>query len=193
MSRIGRLPISLPSGVKANVTSGVLFVEGPKGKLRQAIPDGINVTVGDTEIKVERQTDQKQHCALHGLIRSLAQNMVTGVVEGFTKILWVCGVGYTAKKQGQKLVLQVGLGHPVQFDIPSGIEVPDPTVGALVTGSTSMPMSIVTISGADKQAVGQLAAAIRSCRKPDPYQGKGVRYSDEQVRRKAGKRFGAGA
>jgi len=193
MSRIGRLPVSLPSGAKARVTDAILLVEGPKGKLQQAIPEGIKVVVGDTEITVERETDQKHHRALHGLIRSLTQNMVTGVIDGFSKILWVCGVGYTAKKQGQKLVLQVGLGHSVEFNIPAGLDVADPTVGSLVSGSTSMPMAVVTISGADKQAVGQLAAAIRACRKPDPYQGKGVRYSDEQVRRKAGKRFGAGA
>jgi len=192
MSRIGRLVIPLPSGVKVQQKDRTLFVEGPKGKLQQAIPDGITVAIEDGQLRVERASDSKIHRSLHGLLRSLAANMVKGVSEGFSKTVWVCGVGYTAKKQGKKVQLQVGLANPVDFDIPDGVEVSEPVAGSLPTGARSMPMMAVTISGPDKQAVGQLAAAMRACRKPEPYLGKGVRYADEQVRRKAGKRFGAG-
>ncbi len=192
MSRIGRLPVELPGSVKAEFRDGELTIEGPKGKLHQAVPDGINVIVEDKRLRVERKGDTRQSRALHGLIRSLANNMVIGVMHGYSKTLWGVGVGYGAKKQGNKLSVQVGYAHDVLFEIPKGIEVSDITSGSLPSGSRSIPMAILTGSGPDKQMVGQLAASIRSSRRPEPYQGKGVRYANEHIRRKAGKRFGAG-
>jgi large subunit ribosomal protein L6 len=193
MSRIGRLPVQLPTGVKVQQADDILKVEGPKGKLQQAIPEGVTIVIEEKELRVERDSDSKHHRALHGLIRSLANNMVIGVTEGFTKSLQVVGVGYTAKKQGNKLLVQAGLANTLEFEIPKGVDVADPVTGSLPSGSRSMPMTIVTISGPDKQVVGQLAASIRASRPPEPYLGKGIRYADEEVRRKAGKRFGAGA
>ena len=192
MSRIGKLPVELPGNVKAEVKGGELIIEGPKGKLHQAVPDGITVIVEEKQLRVERRSDARQYRALHGLIRSLANNMVIGVVEGYSKTLWVVGVGYGAKKQGNKLSVQVGYAHDVLLDIPKGVEVSDITSGSLPSGSRSVPMAILTVSGPDKQVVGQFAASIRSSRRPEPYQGKGVRYANEHIRRKAGKRFGAG-
>jgi len=192
MSRIGKLPVELPGSVKAEFRDGELIIEGPKGKLHQAVPDCISVVVEDSLLRVERKGDTRQSRALHGLIRSLANNMVIGVVHGYSKTLWVVGVGYGVKKQGNKLSVQVGYAHDVQFEIPKGIEVSDITAGTLPSGSRSIPMAALTVSGPDKQVVGQFAASIRSSRQPEPYQGKGVRYANEHIRRKAGKRFGAG-
>ena len=192
MSRIGKQPVPLPGAVKVRQQNGEIVIEGPKGKLGQAIPDGISVTIEDKRILVERASDSRRHRSLHGLIRSLISNMVTGVTDGYSKTLWVVGVGYGAKKQGKQLAVQVGYAHDCVFDIPQGVEVADITTGSLPAGARSMPMAIVTVSGADKQAVGQFAAVIRSSRKPEPYLGKGVRYANEHIRRKAGKRFGAG-
>ena len=175
MSRIGKLPISVPSGVDVKIEGLLVTVKGPNGTLSQVIPEQITVTLGDGEIIVERQNDARQNRAYHGLIRTLIQNMVTGVSQGFEINLDLVGVGYRAQMQGEKLVLSVGYSHPVEVEAGPGlsIEVPTPTR--------------ITVRGIDKQAVGQLAADIRIIRKPEPYKGKGIRYSNETVRLKAGK------
>lgn len=193
MSRIGKQPVQLSGGAKARQKDGKIFIEGPKGKLEQTIPDGITVTIEDTELRVQRASNSRRHRSLHGLTRSLISNMVTGVTEGYSKTLWVVGVGYGAKKQGNKLLLQTGFANSLEYEIPKDVEVADITTSSLPAGARSIPMAVVTVSGPDKQVVGQFAAMIRNSRPPEPYQGKGVRYANEQIRRKAGKRFGATA
>ena len=184
MSRIGKLPLPVPSGVTVSVSdSNRVVVKGPKGELDLQVDPDINLSQEGDEIIVTRPTEQKRHRALHGLTRSLVANMVQGVSEGFKKELEVIGVGYRAEvtKVGQMDVLELALGysHPIYFVPPDGI-----TVGATtVRGQNAR----VTIEGIDKQLVGQVAAKIRGLRKPEPYKGKGIRYSDEFVRRKAGK------
>ncbi len=178
MSRIGKLPIPLPDGVEVKQADGRLVVKGPKGELSMHIPQDITVGVEDGEIRVARPSDDRRHRALHGLTRSLASNMVTGVTSGFSKTLQIVGVGYRAEKKGNDITLHLGFSHPIHYTAAEGVtlDVPSPTV--------------VTISGSDKQKVGQAAAEIRAFRPPEPYKGKGVRYQDEQVRRKAGKTAG---
>lgn len=179
MSRIGRLPVPLPSTVKAKLEKSTLFVEGPKGKLNFDIHPEMKVAVAEQEIKVTRPTNSKRHRALHGLTRQLINNMVVGVSTGFTKQLSIVGVGYNAKLQKDELVLNIGFCHPIHMPIPAGIELEVPN-----------PTSII-IRGADKQMVGQFTANIRSIRPPEPYKGKGIRYTDEVVHRKAGKAMGS--
>ena len=179
MSRIGKLPVPIPSGVDVSLSGQTLTVKGPKGTLTQEIHPGVTVNIGDGEITVTRPDDEREHRALHGLFRSLIANMVVGVTEGYTRRLEIVGVGYRAALRGSNgLTLQMGFSHPVEFDAPEGVtfEVPTPTR--------------ITISGTDKQAVGQVAANIRKIRKPEPYKGKGIRYEGEQVRRKSGKAAG---
>ena len=175
MSRIGKLPIPVPAGVDVKIEGTNITVKGPGGTLTQDFPKEISVTMQDSEIIVARPDDAKQNRAYHGLIRALIQNMVTGVSQGFEITLDMVGVGYRAQMQGNKLVLAVGYSHPVEVEPSQGltIEVPAPTR--------------IVVKGADKQAVGQLAADIRKIRKPEPYKGKGIRYSTETVRLKAGK------
>lgn len=175
MSRIGKSPIELPSGVEVKVNGNVVEVKGSKGTLTQTLADGITVSVDDGTVTVERDSEERNTRALHGLMRSLIANMVTGVSEGYSKELSAVGVGYRAALKGKQLELQVGFSHPVQIDAPDGItfEVPEPTR--------------IIVGGIDKQLVGQVAANIRAVRPPEPYKGKGIRYVDEQVRRKAGK------
>ncbi|HWC10939.1 MAG TPA: 50S ribosomal protein L6 [Acidimicrobiales bacterium] len=176
MSRIGRAPIPLPAGVEVSVAGGRITVRGPRGTLEQALPPDMTVRQDDGELVVERPDDQRQHRALHGLTRSLVNNMVVGVTAGFTRDLEIVGVGYRATAQGSnRLELALGFSHPVVVEAPEGItfEVPAPTR--------------ISVKGNDKQAVGQVAAEIRAIRKPEPYKGKGVRYAGEVVRRKAGK------
>jgi large subunit ribosomal protein L6 len=176
MSRIGKAPITLPSGVDVTVADGRISVKGPKGTLERAIPGAITVREEGSTLVVERPDDERQNRALHGLTRSLVNNMVVGVTDGFSKELEIVGVGYRAVAQGQtKLELALGYSHPVAVDAPDGItfEVPAPTR--------------IVVRGIDKETVGQVAADIRAIRKPEPYKGKGVRYANEQVRRKAGK------
>jgi large subunit ribosomal protein L6 len=180
MSRIGKEPVPIPSGVDVTLTDGVLTVKGPKGTLTQPIHPDITVTIEDGNVTVTRPDDQREHRALHGLIRSLIANMVVGVTDGYQRNLDIVGVGYRAQAKGSKgLTIQVGYSHPVEVDAPEGIEfaVPTPTK--------------IEIRGTDKQLVGQVAANIRAIRKPEPYKGKGIRYEGEQVRRKAGKAAGA--
>lgn len=175
MSRVGKQPIAIPSGVDVNVGESSVTVKGPKGTLSQLIVSRVSVAVEGESIVVHRENDQKQSRANHGLMRSLLNNMVTGVSVGFTKILAVNGIGYRADVRGQVLVMNLGYSHPINFSIPA-------TVNIVVDKKNN-----ITVSGASKQLVGQVAADIRSFRKPDHYKGKGVRYIDEYVRIKAGK------
>ncbi|HEY7135303.1 MAG TPA: 50S ribosomal protein L6 [Acidimicrobiia bacterium] len=176
MSRIGKKPIPIPSGVDVTIADGHVAVKGPKGSLELDAPEGITVSREGDELVVTRPDDEREHRALHGLTRSLVNNMVVGVSDGFTRELEIVGVGYRATGQGpDRIELQVGFSHPVAVKAPEGItfEVPAPTR--------------ITVRGFDKQLVGQVAADIRKVRKPEPYKGKGIRYADERVLRKAGK------
>jgi large subunit ribosomal protein L6 len=175
MSRIGRLPITIPSGVDVSIDGRTVTVKGPRGQLSRELHPDIAVSQEDGSIVVTRPTEQKVHKQLHGLTRTLVNNMVVGVTDGYRKGLEITGVGYRATKVGEKLQLNLGYSHPVEIDPPTGIsfELENPTRLAVV--------------GIDKELVGQVAALVRSSRKPEPYKGKGVRYAGEQVRRKAGK------
>jgi large subunit ribosomal protein L6 len=175
MSRIGRMPISVPAPVSVSIEERLVRVKGPKGELMQPIPDGIRVAQHDGHLVVERASEIKRHKALHGLTRTLINNMVTGVTTGFSKTLEISGVGYRATMAGQRLNLALGFSHPVDVVPPPGI-----------TFATEGPTRII-VSGIDKQQVGETAAQIRRLREPEPYKGKGIRYSGEVVRRKAGK------
>jgi len=176
MSRVGKAPILIPSGVDVSVAGNEVTVKGPKGSLFRRLPADITVRQDGAHILVERPDDERHHRALHGLTRSLVNNMVVGVTDGFQKDLEIVGVGYRATAPGpNRLELALGFSHPVVVDAPEGVtfEVPVPTR--------------ITVRGADKEIVGQVAADIRKLRKPEPYKGKGVRYAGEVVRRKAGK------
>jgi large subunit ribosomal protein L6 len=175
MSRIGRLPITVPSGVDVTIDGRNVTVTGPKGTLSRALHPDMTVTREDGTIVVTRPTEQKTHKQLHGLTRTLVNNMVVGVTDGYRKGLEITGVGYRATLNGRKLTLNLGYSHPIEIDPPAGIsfEVENPTRLAVV--------------GIDKELVGQIAAKVRSTRKPEPYKGKGVRYTGEYIRRKAGK------
>jgi large subunit ribosomal protein L6 len=175
MSRIGRLPITLPQGVEIDQQGRTLSVKGPLGQLQREIHPEMKLERSDGELRVVRPSDEPRHRALHGLTRTLVNNMVTGVTSGFTKGLEISGVGYRAQLQGEKLVLALGYSHPVEMTPPAGIEFRVETPTRLA------------VFGADKELVGQVAARIRSKRKPEPYKGKGIRYAGEQVLRKAGK------
>jgi len=194
MSRIGNQPVPLPAGVKATVADGSIEIAGPLGKLTQKFAPSLRVTVDEAgkQIRVERTNELRQTKALHGLIRSLIANMVAGATKAYTKSLQVVGVGYTAKLQGKDLVLQVGFANPVAVPIPEGIKVDPPvTSSMLVMGVGSVPCTTVRLSGMDKQLVGELAARIRRIKPPDPYKAKGIRFEGEEIKRKAGKAFGA--
>ncbi|WP_298716426.1 50S ribosomal protein L6 [Chitinophaga sp.] len=183
MSRIGRSPIKLASGVTVTVSAtNEVTVKGPKGELKKAIDRDIKVEVKDGEILITRPTDQIRHRALHGLYRALIANMVTGVTEGFKKQLELVGVGYKAAHNGQLIDLALGYSHNIIFEIPKELKV------NTVTEKGKNPL--IQLEGIDNQLLGQVAAKIRSLRKPEPYKGKGVRYSDEVVRKKAGKSAG---
>ncbi len=183
MSRIGKSPIKLASGVTASVSAAnELTVKGPKGELKRIIDRDIKIEVADGVLTVVRPTDQIRHRALHGLYRALINNMVIGVTEGFKKQLELVGVGYKAANQGQLLDLSLGYSHNIVIEIPKELKV------ATLTEKGSNPK--IMLEGIDNQLLGQVAAKIRSLRKPEPYKGKGVRYSDEVVRKKAGKSAG---
>lgn len=176
MSRIGKLPVSIPAGVTITVDeSNVVTVKGPKGELSQQISKDMILEQDNGVLTVKRPSDDKRHRALHGLSRSLIHNMVVGTTTGFSKNLEIVGVGYRAQMQGEKLVLNVGYSHPVEFKKIDGIKFETPA-----------PTKII-VSGIDKQKVGQIAADIRAVRSPEPYKGKGIRYENEFVRRKEGK------
>lgn len=175
MSRIGKIPVEILDGVEVKVNDNVVTVKGPKGELKQVITDKIDVETTDSEVIVTRRDDSKESKSLHGLTRSLIFNMVEGVTSGFSKELEINGVGYRAKKQGNTLNLSLGYSNPIDLEIPKGIEVE-------VEKETKLK-----VSGIDKQKVGQFAAIIREQRKPEVYNGKGVKYKDEHIRRKEGK------
>ncbi len=184
MSRIGKQPVPIPSGVTVTVNDEEAVVKGPKGELHQRMVSGVKVVV-DEEAKValvERESDSKQHRALHGLYRSLLNNMVIGVTEGYKKRLRIVGAGYRVELQGKNLQMNVGFGHPVIFAPPPGIEIEVPK-------STSREYMDFVVHGIDKQLVGETAARLRRVRPPDLYKGKGIRYADEHVRRLEGKSF----
>ena len=177
MSRIGKKPIAIPTGVTATVESGTLTVKGPKGTLAmQLLDDLVKYEIGEGEIRVTPLTDAQRNRAAWGMTRTNVQNLVTGVTEGFTKVLEITGVGYRAAAQGRNLRLQLGYSHDVNFPVPEGVDVKTPDANT------------VEISGIDKQKVGQVAAEIRRWRKPEPYKGKGIKYRGEYIFRKEGKK-----
>lgn len=175
MSRIGRKPITIPAGVDVKIENNLVTVKGPKGTLSQQISKELTIEMKDGNLEVQRPSDIKKHRSLHGLSRTLINNMVVGVTEGYAKKLEIVGVGYRAAKQGKKLVLSLGFSHPVEMEDPAGLEVEVPSQTEII------------VKGIDKQLVGNYAAKIRAWREPEPYKGKGVRYSGEYVRRKEGK------
>lgn len=175
MSRIGKLPVTLPAELKVEQQGNVLVVSGQKGELKEKIHPDMKVKIEDGSIVVERPSDSGQHKSLHGLTRSLIQNMVTGLTDGFSKKLEIIGVGYRAEKKGDALVLQLGFSHPIYFIAPEGITIDVPN------------NNNIEVKGIQKQLVGEVAAKIRSFRPPEPYKGKGIRYDGEHVKRKAGK------
>jgi len=175
MSRVGRLPVAIPNGVTVDVTpDNVVTVKGPKGELTRKMHKDMLINIEDNSVVVKRPSEQKEHRALHGLTRALINNMVTGVTEGYQKTLELIGVGYRAQAKGKGLVLNLGFSHPVEIDAIEGIqfEVPEATK--------------IVVKGIDKELVGEIAAVIRSHRKPEPYKGKGIKYQGEVIRRKEG-------
>jgi large subunit ribosomal protein L6 len=174
MSRIGLKPIAVGTGVKVQVTPAAVTVEGPKGKLVHALPRGISAELADQLLLVKRAAETKRQRALHGLLRALLANAVTGVSQGFVKKLEIHGVGYSAEVRGRAVTFKLGYSHPVEFPIPQGIDI-------------KVERQLVTVSGYDRQHVGQVAAEIRGLRPPDVYKQKGIRYSGETLRKKAGK------
>jgi large subunit ribosomal protein L6 len=179
MSRIGKLPIRVPQSVKVQIAESVIRVEGPKGKLQHQLPDGIKAEVSDGAIRVTRAADTRTARSVHGLTQKLIANMVRGVAEGFTRTLEIVGVGYRAEGRGQALHLALGYSHPILFQLPPGIQ-------ARVEKQT-----VITLEGIDRQLLGETAATIRRLRPPEPYKGKGIKYAEEVLRRKAGKAAGA--
>ncbi len=190
MSRIGRMPIPLMSGVEITQTEGSITVKGPKGMLARMLPAPITVRQDGNQLVVERPSDIKQHKALHGLTRSLVANMVDGVTTGFTRVLRLHGIGYRAQLQPDRLVLNLGFAHDVYVIPPTGVSFLVETLSPNVDNQYCTAR--LTVSGIDKEVVGQVAAKIRALRKPEPYKGKGLRYEGEVVRRKAGKQAKAG-
>jgi large subunit ribosomal protein L6 len=179
VSRIGRLPISIPDGVKVALEDKVVRVEGPKGKLRTEIPHQIQVSVEGKIVKVARQSEERNVKALHGLARKLIANMIEGVSRGFTRVLEINGVGYRAEVKGTDLHFTLGYSHPILFPLPAGVT------------ATVERQIIITLQSADRRLLGETAAVIRAFRPPEPYKGKGVKYREEVIKRKAGKAVGA--
>ena len=176
MSRIGLKPVTVPAGVEVKVDEkNIVTVKGPKGQLTQAIDPSMKIEINDGILTVTRPTENKKHKSLHGLSRTLINNMIVGVTEGYEKKMEIVGVGYRAAKQGKKLVLNLGFSHPVEMEDPEGVETEVPTQLEIV------------VRGINKQLVGNYAAKIRAWREPEPYKGKGIRYAGEHVRRKEGK------
>jgi large subunit ribosomal protein L6 len=179
VSRIGKLPVTIPAGVKVAVDTDAVRVEGPKGKLHTTVPTGVNVKVEGNVVHVEREAEDRKIRALHGLTRKLIANMAQGVSQGFSRVLDINGVGYRAEVKGQEIHMTLGYSHPVIFPLPQG-----------VTAAVERQI-IITLSGADRQLLGETAAKIRSLRLPEPYKGKGIKYREEVIRRKAGKAVGS--
>lgn len=182
MSRVGKQPIQLPEKVQVDIRGSEVTVKGPKGELVRSFHPDMEIVLEDRVLEVRRPTDHRNHRAMHGLTRALLANMVTGVSEGYSKVLEIVGTGYRAEMQGDKLVLYLGYSHPIEFPPPEGISFDVPRGGRTVT-----------VQGTDKELVGEIAARIRRQRPPEPYKGKGVRYEGEYVRRKAGKAGRVGA
>lgn len=179
MSRIGKLPITIPTGVKVAVESNDVRLEGPKGKLKTTLPAGVNVKVEGSVVCIERANDDRKIRALHGLTRKLIANMAQGVSQGFSRVLDINGVGYRAEVKGQEIHMTLGYSHPVVFPLPQGV-------------SASVERQIIiTLNSADRQLLGETAAKIRSLRPPEPYKGKGIKYREEFIKRKAGKAVGS--
>jgi len=174
MSRIGKRPISLPKGVEVKLEGDLLIVKGPKGELKRKIHPKVSVDIGEDRIQVSVADDSKESGSLHGLFRVLIDNMVTGVTKGFERVLEIVGVGYRAEMEGRKAILSLGYSHPISFELPEGID-------------AKIEKTKIILSGIDKELLGMTAAKIRGFRKPEPYKGKGVKYADELIRRKAGK------
>jgi large subunit ribosomal protein L6 len=179
MSRIGKKPVPIPQGVKVQVVDGTVRAEGPKGKLSQPIPSPLSAKVDGGALVIARPDDDRKVRALHGLTRALMANMVFGVKDGFERKLEIVGIGYRAQLQGKAIQLALGYSHPVIFPLPDGVQ-------AEVDRQVS-----ITLKGADKALLGQVAAKLRALRKPDPYKGKGIKYAEEHIRRKVGKKAGA--
>jgi large subunit ribosomal protein L6 len=179
VSRIGKLPIAIPEGVKVAIDTNAVRVEGPKGKLHTTVPAGVAVKVDGNVVRVERDAEDRKIRALHGLTRKLIANMAQGVSQGFSRVLDINGVGYRAEVKGQEIHMTLGYSHPVIFSLPQG-----------VTASVERQI-IITLSGADRQLIGETAAKIRSLRPPEPYKGKGIKYREEFIKRKAGKAVGS--
>ena len=175
MSRLGKIPVAIPSGVEVDFTDGVMTVKGSKGTLTQSMRDEVTVTVADGEVHFAPANDSKEARALWGTYAALARNMITGVTEGFEKKLEIEGVGYRAEATGDTLTLNVGYSHPVVMELPEGL-------------TATVEKNVITIAGFDKEAVGQFAANVRKVRKPEPYKGKGIRYEGEYIIRKQGKK-----
>ena len=175
MSRIGEKSIDLPENVRLEITDNTVIVEGPKGKLSYKLPQGISIEIENRKLKIKRKDDSKILKSLHGLVRSLIFNMIRGVLEGYQKDLEIVGVGYKAQVKGSCLILNLGFSHPVEFPIPEDVKIACPK------------LTEITITGADKQRVGQVASDVRRIFPPEPYKGKGIRYKGESVRRKLGK------
>ena len=174
MSRIGRQPIAIPAGVTVEITGAIVTATGPKGTLKVTLLPGIEVKQTDTELTVVKAIDDEERQRTFGLMRTLINNIVVGVSQGYERKLEINGVGYRANVAGQVLNLTLGYSHPIAFDLPEGVE-------------AKVERNLITLTGADKQAVGQVAANIRTLRKPEPYKGKGIKYVEERIRRKAGK------
>ena len=178
MSRIGKLPVPLPSGVTVSLDGRNFSAKGPKGELTKVLPQHVTVTVGESEIQVERESDDRMPRAMHGLARSLVRNVVEGVSQGYSKTLEINGVGYRVQQKKEYLVFNLGYSHPIYYEVPEGLEakIEQPANPAKLS-----------VAGVDKELVGQAAAEIRAFRPPEPYKGKGIKYSDEVIRRKEGK------
>ncbi|MBI5212943.1 MAG: 50S ribosomal protein L6 [Nitrospirae bacterium] len=176
MSRIGKQPIAIPQGVNVEIKKDVVKVKGPKGENSYSIPQRIKVSMADNNILVERLSDMKEDRALHGLARSLMSNMVNGVFKGYERVLEIIGIGYRAQVKGNRILFTLGYSHPVEFELPAG-----------VAAKADEKQTTITLSGIDKQLLGQVAANIKELRTPDAYKGKGVRYAGERIKLKAGK------
>jgi large subunit ribosomal protein L6 len=179
MSRIGKIPVEIPAGVKISRDHSMIKVEGPKGKLSMKMPTGVDLILGERTVEIKRTSDDRKERSYHGLVRTLVANMVKGVTGGFEKGLEISGVGYRAEVAGRKLKLTIGFSSPVEYDIPEGIQI-----------KVDKQVNVV-VSGIDNQLVGRVAAEIKSLKKPEPYKGKGIKYAGEKIRRKVGKSVGA--
>jgi len=176
MSRIGKKPIDIPQGISIEVKQDVIKVKGAKGELNYTFPEGIKISVADGKIIVERSSDSKSHRSLHGLARSLVSNMVNGVSQGYTRVLEITGIGYRSQAKGGKLSFTLGYSHPIEYQLPEGIK-----------AAVDEKQTTITLTGMDKQLLGQVAANVRGLRAPDAYKGKGVRHAGERIKLKAGK------